>query len=94
MLCLRTVDLQSSVLELHDVESDQSPRAAFPSSRAEEQQRAFEARNRRVRDEHFASARWWFKLAESFDFAIRLTPLDAPQLPDEPIRGIRPARAA
>ena len=51
----------------------------------EEQQRAFEARNRRVRDEHFASARWWFKLAESFDFAIRLTPLDAPQLPDEPI---------
>jgi len=59
-------------------------------------QRAFEAqvqalatRNLRAREEYFASARWWFKLAESFDFSIRLDrllddPLLADQIPRHP----------
>ena len=52
----------------------------------EERRRAFESRNPRMRDERFESARWWLKLAESFDFSIRLDRLaDDPQLPDDPI---------
>jgi hypothetical protein len=56
----------------------------FKQHALEERQRALESSSLRIRDEHFASERWWLKLAESYDFSTRLDRLLDVSVPRHP----------